>query len=395
MGVSRGDRELARFHAYFFLAGGNSKSADLMAAVWDTGSYWGPGKQPSTLVDKLESEWARVHAAFAELLQAPGDCSLGNLGARLAECARAAAAETHVGVQHKHSTLMHGDPKAANLFFRASERDACGHDTPEPRGAHLECGMIDFQWCGFGLGATEVAYLVASSVQPEALDADGVWERGLLQHYHQCWMSSMAEFSMVATPSDAEDLLPFHDLEVQYDTAMLDLCTSVIAYHWARIDASPAVLEARGAANVPCNSYTKSVAAALWLMRRCNTLLARRMELVMFGDRDGSGGGCEHSGGIADVNLIVAVTGQCASAGDDADDTTGSATGSGSVTGSATAIATEVGRTATDADTDSTNISTATATPTATATATASGKRHLLRGLQLEDEEDYDAAEME
>ena len=58
-------------------------------------------------------------------------------------------------------TIVHGDAKAANVFLR---------ETAE---AELQVGLIDFQWCGFGLAATEVAHHILAAVDIEALSYDG------------------------------------------------------------------------------------------------------------------------------------------------------------------------------------------------------------------------------
>ena len=47
----------------------------------------------------------------------------------------------------KYRTLIHGDPKHANFFFR---RRRVSGDQEEK----IEVGVIDFQWSGFGLAAT-------------------------------------------------------------------------------------------------------------------------------------------------------------------------------------------------------------------------------------------------
>ena len=58
-------------------------------------------------------------------------------------------------------TIVHGDAKAANVFLR---------ETAE---SELQVGLIDFQWCGFGLAATEVAHHILAALDIEALSYDG------------------------------------------------------------------------------------------------------------------------------------------------------------------------------------------------------------------------------
>lgn len=64
---------------------------------------------------------------------------------------------------HMFQTVIHGDAKAANILF--SSRAA----------------FVDFQYCGKALGAVDVAYLLATSVNPEVLDFE---QRSLLQVYY-------------------------------------------------------------------------------------------------------------------------------------------------------------------------------------------------------------------
>jgi len=55
-------------------------------------------------------------------------------------------------------TLIHGDPKSANFFYRA-------------RGdGGVDVGVIDFQWTGAGLCATDVAYAMWACPTPGVLD---------------------------------------------------------------------------------------------------------------------------------------------------------------------------------------------------------------------------------
>ena len=53
---------------------------------------------------------------------------------------------------------------------------------------------------------------------------------------------------------------------------VLLFCRTVFAYHWVRIQASPAVLE-RNQASLGRNSYNKSLAHAVWLVAACSRAL--------------------------------------------------------------------------------------------------------------------------
>ena len=95
------------------------------------------------------------------------------MGEALQRVAPAAAAETHpcdaeaggdAEAAAPFVTLIHGDPKAANIFLR---------DAPAGGVAPPEVALIDFQWCGFGLAATDVAHHIAAALAPECVGGDG------------------------------------------------------------------------------------------------------------------------------------------------------------------------------------------------------------------------------
>ena len=97
----------------------------------------------------------------------------------------------------KYQTIIHGDPKAANVFFKST---AAGSAPPVDAGgggdsvgggsdpaAEMEVGLIDLQWCGRGLGAVDIAYCIAASAGGAVFgsggDAAAVTQR-LLDDYH-------------------------------------------------------------------------------------------------------------------------------------------------------------------------------------------------------------------
>lgn len=262
---------LARLHAFFWPGArfweDEAAGRELEAAVWPAGGYWQPSMQPAEQWDSLAERFAahRAQKSFGEAFaqaEALRGIDLEALGRRLQAVAREAAAEAHpfdaasggdAARAAPFRTLMHGDPKAANLFLRGA----------------AEVAMIDFQWCGFGLGATDVAHHVCAALAPECVSADGALERGLLDHYHGALCEALVEFG--AAPSAAaaaSDLLPRDTLQAQFDAAMLDMARLVFSYQWSRANFSSAPLNR--------NSYNKSWQCALWLVRRCDALLTER-----------------------------------------------------------------------------------------------------------------------
>jgi len=74
----------------------------------------------------------------------------------------------------KFRTIVHGDFKAANLAFSNITTSSSTHQPPV-------CCAYDFQYCGGGLGAKDVAYLLCSSVSAAVV---GRYCKELLHHYH-------------------------------------------------------------------------------------------------------------------------------------------------------------------------------------------------------------------
>ena len=148
--------------------------------------------------------------------------------------------------------------------------------------------MIDFQWCGFGLGATDLAYYIASSATSSAVDASGEKELGLLGAYHKVLTSTLHKLSIgTGNGTDKGDgdgtqtpiaiaIPSFDELVHQYETGLLDICRIVFAYHWGRIPASPMVFTPeRRSMLAPC-AYNKDTEVARWLVARCDALLRKR-----------------------------------------------------------------------------------------------------------------------
>jgi thiamine kinase-like enzyme len=154
---------------------------------------------------------------------------------------------------HPQRTLIHGDPKAANLFFRRP----CSPSTRLNRGLDRTCphtqttnanagappstvqhekweiGLIDFQWSGWGLGAVDIAYLLASSAHPSLLDLTmaAKMERHWLELYHNELCNALVDVGLASTVAVAETkIMPLETLWTQYESALLDHCCSVFSY---------------------------------------------------------------------------------------------------------------------------------------------------------------------
>jgi len=101
---------------------------------------------------------------------------------------------------------------------------------------------------------------------------DGVKETKLLQFYYNKLVCQLVKFGKAQTEAQARTLFSFEDLLHLYEDAFIDLARLVVAYHWARIRASPDVLRSREHM-LGSNSYNKSVAHAVWFIQRTAAVL--------------------------------------------------------------------------------------------------------------------------
>ena len=144
---------LARFHGFFWEGSdvwrGSEAASELEEAVWSAGGYWQPSMQPEDQWAQLPQKWTQHYTSFgAAFADAPelAHIDLPTLGERLQAVATELAALAHpfdskaggdAAANRKHRTIIHGDPKSANLFLRDGTSVGA-----------LELGLIDFQWSG-------------------------------------------------------------------------------------------------------------------------------------------------------------------------------------------------------------------------------------------------------
>jgi len=242
---------LAKFHAYFM----NDKIADeLEGAIWQSGTYWQVSHQPEMQFSELAQHYEDQIERFGECFKAQvGIDNIEGIGKRLQSVAKVVARKAHpfdpeAGANEqqreealKWRTVLHGDPKAANVFLRESQDG-------------FEAALIDFQWAGFGLIGTEVAHHIAAAASPKALEI----EDELLEHYLR-----------VLNASDKKVQISREDFQEQYEIGLLDTCRICFGYQWSRANFNGR----REYLNR--NAYNKNAASAAWLVRRCGKLLDR------------------------------------------------------------------------------------------------------------------------
>ena len=268
----------AKFHAFFWKGSNfwSQKSAgdELVDAVWPSGGYWQPDKQPKAQMTQIADHWQTHAASFAEVFSTAPDlqgADVATIGERLESVAVQIGARAHPFGEtgdasdfEAYRTVMHGDPKSANIFIRDGVDGASG--------APLDIGLIDFQRTGFGLAATDVANHICAALRPmDSLNSDSL----LLDHYYAELTNAMAAFGVAGDVGEAQTLFPREVLQEQYETAVLDMCRLVFSYQWTRVKASPEELAAN-ADSFNRNAYNKNLDAAIWLVAKCETIMRER-----------------------------------------------------------------------------------------------------------------------
>lgn len=247
---------LAKWHAHFWLAfepPRPSAARELAEGLWQKAGYWDLGKQPSDQLERLEPAWQGVRV---ELGVGGGDVE--SFGQRLSRAAMKLDAETH-GAHVRKQAVLHGDMKPGNVFFRSTAT-----------GGLPRVGLIDFQWSGSGLCATDVAYCFAASISPDLVTEkpEDVGATDLidsfLRHYHEqllCELGHRHGASGYHVPA-------FDEFRRQFLVAFCDYCRVTIADHWgpAFKVATLRQREADPSKVMLYNACNKSERVARWLV---------------------------------------------------------------------------------------------------------------------------------
>lgn len=128
------------------------------AELFSQACFWSPDKREASELDGLPDAWAAllqsIYSADPALFARPG---IKDFGARLAAGSKFANGELRAEkslASWRKKSILHGDYKTANLFLGREGGDVV---------------PIDFQWCGVGIGAMDVAYLILSSPTLESV----------------------------------------------------------------------------------------------------------------------------------------------------------------------------------------------------------------------------------
>ena len=265
---------LARMHAFFlpdanYLKESKDNIHELEKAVWRSGTYWQPSMQTmEEQVANLPQRWETYLKSFENDIaeHIPKTNDIQTVGERLQKVAVAIGNEAFpfdvddiASVPERlrrQRTVAHGDPKAGNIFLKETSSSI-----------KYDCGLIDFQWSGFGLPGTDLGHFICASVTSDALFDDG---QTLIDVYYENFCAFATEFGCGQNIS--ESILTKDELKRQVDVSVLDTMRCIFGYQWHRAKASPAMLE-KNKNSVGRNSYNKNIFNAMWVMRRCDELL--------------------------------------------------------------------------------------------------------------------------
>jgi len=304
----------AKIHAYFwtgsdFWTNENDDDDDddattmreeFETGVWDSGSYVQPMAQGTDQWKKVATEWTTKRTKFQHTKLSTLEC-WDTLGERLESVAEECGCLAHPFAEYddddgsslsddyqQYRTFTHGDPKQANLLFRrrtstsAAASTATAAATTTTTESQLEVGLIDFQWSGFGLAATDIAHFVTSAVHADRLVDGG--DETLLQYYYDELQTYLVAYGAYPTAREASAHYSYDTFLEQYEIGVLDICRLVIAYTWDRFtepvdddgnDDKDDVTGVR-ARTMNKTSYNKSIPNVIWLITKCDEILRSR-----------------------------------------------------------------------------------------------------------------------
>ena len=195
-------RALARFHAAFYAK--SPAAVEARSKLFPRGTFWrldAPGARPFA-----PTAWPAA-LRWLEARDGGAGGPLRLLAARLGRAAPAIDAALRAAAP-AHGTVVHGDWKAANLFFSD---------------ASVAC--VDFQYAGGGLGAQDLAYVLFPDARGDFL-GDG--EEGAVEAYFDAFTEALAASAGGSYASYKRPLFRRH-----YELARLDFFRYMLGSGWA------------------------------------------------------------------------------------------------------------------------------------------------------------------
>lgn len=263
---------LAELHAAASVRSGDGAPAIVDRArelLWTPGGWWTFEKRGEKELSQAADVWPQVLAAFRDEFAAagldPADPQVADLGVRMMKHARYVSEELAAD-GHAAETLVHGDFKSSNLFFRRRTHEAVA---------------FDWQWTGVGLGARDVAYFINTSVGADALagadvdaDADPQVDEDLFAAALDAGEARLLAFyyaRLVAAGPAVGAAYPFAAFRRHYALATLDYARLLVSNFWKGL--TPAGCRAK-AARTNCGLAYRSVPHVVRMARRMAQWLA-------------------------------------------------------------------------------------------------------------------------
>ena len=211
-------RWVARLHALFWGETCSTWRRDL----WDRGAFW---TTKSVGTDGVSTAWTGTMRYLEQKHPEYITTNTRGLGRRIEKAGAAIAnllATQSAGSQY--ATLIHGDFKAANLFF-SDQSDMDGTES---------VAAVDFQFSGAGLCVEDVAYLLC----PDARGDHFEHGQELLESYHQELI-----FHLITQQKGGPSTMPFEVFQRYYELARIDMTRYWLSKNrWAASTAGEAKL---------------------------------------------------------------------------------------------------------------------------------------------------------
>jgi hypothetical protein len=242
------------------------------SCLWEQGSFWTADKRMAGSKppeERLVDSWARVCVNFEDAapdffnkqrvrelgrrLVAQADLVTELLGQSRTPCTSSPSSQTcgaQAGSRSSPRVVVHGDFKTANMFFDRKS---------------LKLMPIDFQWCGGGLGALDLVYLLLSSSTLDVLhDSKCVGE--LIQQYHAAFMSA------AQTHTNGGPIVEYSlgSLERDMQLVLLDYAYNVIELQWS--SATPASVTSQAQVLGRC-VHNRSIPHLVWFVHMVDAVL--------------------------------------------------------------------------------------------------------------------------
>jgi len=215
--VARALRWLAAFHANFF---GDAQSEDWRRDLWGRGGFWTGGKDCDG--NGIAAQWTQTVRWMQSSHPEWASTSIKNMGQRIQVAAGPVTNFLFGESKGSRGTLIHGDYKAANLFF-SNVNVGCNGNGEDSGDGTASVAAVDFQFSGAGLGAEDVAYLLFPDARGHYFDH----EEMLLKVYHDEFISCLIN-QRKGGPSS----LSFATFNSFYKLSQLDFTRHLLGKGW-------------------------------------------------------------------------------------------------------------------------------------------------------------------